>query len=864
MIDRFSPRLKRFAAACARRAAVRPKAVLAAAWGLAAACVALAAATLEVEPEATALIPADTPFLETYEAYKREFTYDRRTNIVVIDAPGADQAAAAQLNLQNALEEHGALFNAVRAPDSSEFMRRRALLYLETERLETLADRLLAAQPAIAVLAKDPSLRGVADIYEGAVARDAAEAPDLAEFLADAAERTLADAPPAASWSSLLLGAEAAPSRRLLLVQGRLDGAEQEVGGDTSRVIRSQAQALGLTAENGYRVRLTGRGPLSAEEVDGMIADIQRAGLISLALVAAVMWVGFRSSRMIATGVLTLLTGLAWTAGYAALAVGSLNLLSVVFAVLFIGLGIDFAIHFALRYREEAAFADGADRAAARTGGAAAGALTLCAITSAVGFLAFLPTDFRGLAELGLISAGGMVLALVASYTVMPALLTLLGADGLDEDKGRVTPGGVKIARWIDRRARAIRLGALALGVVAAGLSTQIAFDFNTLSLKDPNAESIAALRDLQEDGTLTAYSLSITAETPEAANAIAKRLSVLPEVATAKGPASLVPDGQDVKLAIVRDLAASLWPALNPAETRPALDAAGRLAAVQRLRATAAAAQGPQVERLAEALSAIEKEGEAAIAGYAERLTDRLPAVLQRLKDALQAERTTLADVPDALKARYVSDQGRGRAVATPTEDVRDFRALRRFVEAVTALYPDATGRPALEAGVGRIVTDAFLQAVATAAAAVFLLVWALLGSARAAGAVILPLALAASVLGGYSVLFDRPFNSTNVIVIPLILGLGVDNGLHFVMRWREETSLALLMRSSTPRAALLSGATTIASFATLMLSDNRGVAGMGEFLTIGVAAVLLASCLVLPALLLRENSAERLSVSP
>lgn len=863
MIDRLSPRLKRGAAACTRLTATRPKTVLAAAWALAGACLAFAALTLKVEPDATALIPADTPFLQTYEAYKHSFPYDRRTNIVVIDAPGADQAAAAQLALQNALQEHGGLFNAVRAPERSDFMQRNALLYLSPTTLEETADRLTAAQPAIALLARDPSLRGIAELYRRAIAQDSGQAPDLAAFLAEAAERTAAGEPPAASWSSLLLGEEAAPTRRLLLVQGRLDGAEQEVGGDTSRVIRAEVEALGLTEDEGFSVRLTGRGPLSAEEVDGMVADIQQAGLISLALVAVVLWLGFRSARMIGVGVLTLLTGLAWTAGYAALAVGSLNLLSVVFAVLFIGLGIDFAIHFALRYREEAAFADGSDRAAARTGGATIGALALCAVSSAVAFLAFLPTDFRGLAELGLISAGGMVLALIASFTVMPALLTLVRADELDEEKGRETPGGARFARWIERRARAVRGTALVLGVAAAAASTQIAFDFNTLSLKDPNAESIETLRDLQEDGTLTAYSLSITAESPEAANAVAERLSVLPEVATAKGPASLVPAGQEQKLAIVGDLAASLWPALNPADTAEPLNAEGRAAALADLRVTAARASGPEAARLDAALAGLQGAGEGAVAAYADRLTRHIPALLQRLKTALYAERVTLDDVPEELKARYVSESGLGRAVATPSEDLTDFRALRRFVEAVTALYPDATGRPTLEAGVGQIVTDAFLQAVATAAAAVFLLVWALLGSARAAGAVMLPLVLAASVLGAYSVLFDRPFNSTNVIVIPLILGLGVDNGLHFVMRWREETSLALLMRSSTPRAAMLSGATTIASFATLMLSDNRGVAGMGEFLTIGVAAVLIASCLVLPALLLREASAERLSVA-
>lgn len=861
MLDRLAIPLKRFGAAWVRTCARRPAACLGLALALAAGSLAAADMRLTFETDATALIPADTDFLQTYERYKRLFPYDRRVNIVVIDAPGADQAADAQRALAGALSGRDRFFNAVRTPDDSAFMRRNGLLYLPVERLEAVSARLLAARPAIAVLARDPSLRGVAAVYRLAGENDPEAARALADFLADSAARARNGAPLAASWSSLLLGPEAAPARRLILVQGRLDGDEQAVGGDTSRVIRETARALGLTAENGYRVRLTGRGPLSAEEVDGLSADLQRAGLIALALVAVVMWLGFRSFRLIAIGIATLLTGLAWTAGFAAFAVGSLNLLSAVFAVLFIGLGIDFAIHFALRFREEAAFGDGAVRALSRTGGACLSTLGLCAATSAVGFLAFLPTDFRGLAELGLISAGGIVLAFLASFTVMPALLALGRVDSLPDDKGRALPGGAALARWIPRWRRAILMTGLGVAVLGALLTTRIAFDFNTLSLKDPDAESIATLRDLQEDGTLTPYSLSVVTDTPEAANAVAARLSVLPEVASARGPASLLPEEQSVKLAIIADMAASLWPALNPERTVTPLSDAERAEAAADLRALAAGGDGAAAARLASALDGLigAPASAAVLADYEDRLTRYLPDLLTRLKTLLAAERVSLEDVPGAMKARYIGEGGHGRAVALPAEDLTDFRALRRFTEAVTALYPDAIGRPVLEAGVGDIVTRAFLQAIVGAAVIVFLLVWWMLASGRAALCVMAPLALSAVVLGGYSVLFDRPFNSTNVIVIPLILGLGVDNGVHFVMRLRDETSLGLLMRSSTPRAVLMSGATTIASFATLMLSDNRGVAGMGEFLTIGVVTVLGATCVLLPALFQRTGDASR-----
>lgn len=810
-----------------------------------------------MEPDVAALLPEDTSFLADYEAYKRIFPYDRRTNIVVIDAPGADQAANAQRVLSERLRaEHGALFNAVRAPGYDDFRATHGLLYLSVEELRAIISDAIRARPVLAQLSKDPSLGGIANLIEDGLSPQALEfgaAPELArlfDFITASANDLAAGKPNGTSWSTFFLGPKAAPMRRLILAQGRLDGPEETVGADTGSLIRREAVALGLTSENGFEVRLTGRGPLSAEETNAAIADVQLAGMISFAMLAIILWAGFRSFKVIFATLFTVAMGLTWTMGFATIAVGQLNILSLVFAVLFIGLGVDFAIHAALRFLEypqaktPAEAAEGSIRAGA-------GALGLCAVTSAIGFLAFLPTEYRGLAELGVISAGGMILAYGASLTILPATLILMGTTS---NGTRPLLGVETIVGLIGkpRLTRGLSIGALALGALLAAVGSQVGFNFNTLALKDPRSDAISAFADLQADGVATAYSLSIAFPNRTEAEAARANLSALPAVAAVEGPSDLVPDDQAEKLALIDELSIQLWPAIrnNRPWRAPAPDTA--VASLDRMKmlATRATDLPAPLDRAALALvAALEPlSGSKAAVAFDQRLASGIPPLVTRMQRALEADGITLDTLPNEERGRYLAPTGEARLKVLPNADLTDYRSLRVFVEAVSELHPNATGRPKLEYETGAIVVTAFLSAIGLALVAIGVVLSIVLRRARDVALVMAPLALAGAVTLGFSVLVQEPLNMASVIVLPLILGLGVDNGIHFVMRWRESGDVRQVLRGATIRAIAMSGLTTFASFGTLMIAGNGAISSMGVMLTVGIASILIAMLVILP----------------
>ena len=817
-----------------------------------------AAGSLRLQGDVTELVDSDASFLRNYDAHKASFPQHRRLNVVVVDGQTALQARAALDVLIAGMATRGNLFDDAYAPGTDLFLRRHALLYLEPAALEQLVDQLAQAQPALAILARDPSLRGLAQLFarvqeEGSDPR--ALAP-LAEIIAQSARDVSRGAGAPVSWAEILLG-DTAPTRQLIIFQGSLAGDDGQVARAQAAAVREIVTANGLVPENGVTVRMTGRGPLSSAELESAVSSIQTVGLVSLGFVAVLLWLGLGSLRAILAAITTLLVGLVLTAAFATFAVGSLNVLSLTFAVLFIGLGIDFAVHMILRRVREGAADD--VEAWSRVGRGLGPTILLCGLTTAIAFLAFWPTGFRGLAELGLISAMGMVIAVVMSFTFLPAMLELLrvrARAGHPEWKS-AWAGRAALADRIVRLSKPISVAAIVVLLGATILGVQVKFDFNSLNLQDHDSEAVATLVALHEDGTITPYTLTVAADDMAAADRIAERLREIPEVGRVKTLRDLVPEDQSARLALLDEAMILLGPAVMSGRVIPMPDMRERQAAVVDLIARGKALAGtfPQstFAKMSDALAALDgmsTDGEPA-AKLEALIAEDFVASLEMLRDALSAEPVSLESLPEALIARETGVQGQVRVVALPRDDLRDFAALGQFVRAVQADFPTASGRPALEAGVGEIVVDAFRQAFMTAAVAIFLVLVIALRSFIDGALVMLPLLLAAALTAGTMVVLGIPLNVANVIVLPLLLGMGVDNGLHVVGRFRETGSIAAVYRSSTPRAVLVSVLTTLLSFVALAFADHRGMASMGQLLAIAIGFILFATLIVLPALL-------------
>ena len=812
-----------------------------------------AAGNLKIDTDTAGMISEDLPFRQRYKAFRDAFPALSDNVVIVVDADLPDLADEATETLATKLRADRENFPLVFSPETSPFFVRNGLLYLDREALADLSDEIAESQAFLVKLAGDSSLRGLATVLTDAV--DGVEDKDQTARFATVLDNLTAVAtsvgqgkPSALSWRALIGGAQDdGATRRVIITQPRVDFTSLSPAAEAMDRIRGIAREAGLTPQNGVTVRLTGGVVISTEELESVTTGATNAGLVSLVLVTLLLAWGIRSLRLVLAILAALIAGLVWTAGFTTLAIGHLNLVSVAFAVLFIGLGVDFGIHFALRFREERLDAGDPDDVLRRTGRGLATPLGLCAIAAAISFFSFVPTDYRGLSELGLIAGVGMFIAFVATFSVIPAFLTVF------PPRATLTaPTARKSTPLPDRR---IAIAALVLGGAAAVTVPFARFDLDPIKLRDPSTESVRTFRDLAATAGSSPYTIELLAPSLSDAYAMASELRNLPEVDKTVTATDLVPTEQAEKLAMIDDLNIFLAP-LRLGGAAPAIDAGEREKAFAALRDTLARGAALEKTELAPAsarLNAALAELDTAEKGgaFEAAVFRHFSPQIERLKKTLDAGPVALKDLPPEILHRYLAPNGRARVQVYPVENLEDPEALKRFVEAVRRVAPDATDSPVEILEAGRAVVNSVVTAALISVFAVSLLIFLVLRSVRDTLLVLLPLLLAALYTVAATVLLSMPFNFANVIVLPLLMGLGVANGIHLVSRAREEKSGAVAFSTTTPRAVIFSSLTTIASFGSLAVSSHRGTASMGELLVLSIGLTLICTLVVLPALM-------------
>jgi hopanoid biosynthesis associated RND transporter like protein HpnN len=650
------------------------------------------------------------------------------------------------------------------------------------------------------------------------------------------------------------MGAQNGSPRALVLVQPALDFDRVRPARDAIDRLRELVAELESTAD--VRVRLTGTIALEDEELASVASGAVWTGLSSLALVGLVLWWALRSPVEIAISLITLLTGLVGTTAFAALAVGHLNLLSVAFAVLYLGLGADFVLHLFLRFRELRALGRNVDAALIETARGVGTSLLIAAVTTAVGFYAFLPTPFDGVSELGLIAGTGIMISLACSVTLLPALVTVIPAR-FDASPTATFP---RPPAWL-RRPRIVILIAAVLAVVSLFALPRVSFDGDPIHLRDPDSESVQALRDLAADGNAPLYDLVALADDSVTAQRWKREVANLPEVRRVVTLDSLVPEDQDEKQLVLEDIRLVMGPNFAALEEQPP-DPDSLQFELAELRSTLSARDAPgAAERsLLDAISALLADLEARGADASrERLRDLdadltagLARALERLAAGLQARPFERADLPPELTARYVNAQGQELIEIAPAENVADRDTAERFVASVRTMIPNATGLPVVYEEAAATVVRSFQLAFAYSFAMVFLLLFVFLRNVRDVVLVLLPIVFASAVTAAVTVLLGIPFNFANIITLPLLVGIGVDNGIHLVHRMRTEPpEHGDPLATSTSRAVVACALTTIASFGSLAFSPHLGMASMGQVLTLGMTITLLTTLLLTPAML-------------
>jgi len=624
----------------------------------------------------------------------------------------------------------------------------------------------------------------------------------------------------------------------------------------------------------GVNVGLTGEPVLEYDEMRQTGRDSMVASVVALVLGSVIFVVAYRQVWRPFKAALCLLLGLGYSLGFATLAIGHLNILTITFAPMLIGLAMDFGIHFISRYEEEMRNrrpeTEATERATALTGqGIISGGVTMAAA-----FLAMALTDFRGIQEMGIIAGCGVLLCLIPMMTCLPLLLRRGRQNLLDHQMGPTHQRRLEIEiLWL--RHPVLVVGAtLLLCAGAAFQFPRVHFDYDLLHLQSQALPSVIYEKTLIEATGIEATGSSslhseVVADSAAQAREYEKRIKRLPSVALVRSAAGYITEDQDRKLKLIRaikdDLAGIQFAPMDqsPVELEALSATLYSLTGYLRLGALLVRGTDPALARqlgslegaIAE-LRVVMLSGQPQIRLQLTRFQQAFFTDLHQTFEAIKSQDTTeplrSRDLPQTLRQRFIGVTGKYLLQVYAKKDLWHHENQREFLQELELVVPPdrVTGTPSQIYQYTTLLKNSYEHAAVYALIAITLAVWFQFRSLVAVALTLLPVVIGTTWLLGLMGLAGIPFNPANIMTLPLVVGIGVTNGIQILNRFAEEQEPSILAKS-TGKAVLVSGLTASAGFGSLMLANHQGIKSLGEVMAAGIAACTLATLMVLPALL-------------
>ncbi|TSA03111.1 MAG: hypothetical protein D4R76_05575 [Methylococcus sp.] len=821
---------------------------------------------LKVNTNTADMISLEVPFQKNRLTLEKAFPQDIGSGLLLIEGLTPEATSAAVDQITQRLTSDPAHFKDVVIPDGGPFFAREGLLYLSVEDLEDLSSQLAQAQPFIGRLAKDMSLESLLSLIKEALeASNQEDLPldlnPLLNTLNEALKAHLEGRPYDLSWRQLMTpkATGLGVTKRLVLFKPVLHYEEVMPAESAIKALDAViAETLQGTLKE-VTVRKTGEVVLEHEEMETISNGVSKASIASLILVCLTLWLAYRSFKLVIATFISLTLGLVFSLGFATVAIGQLNLISIGFAVLFIGMGDAYSSHFCLRYRELILEGTPPSKALRLTMSSTAPALLLSAFTAAIGLFAFIPTRYSGVAELGIIAGASMFIALFTTFTVLPALMKILPIN--PPKKALKGKDRSRLSNWPITHAITVRRITFVLGLLALGLMLGVEVDFNPINLRDPDTESVKTFKTLLASKDTSPMSLAALAPNEQEAERLKAQFEALSTVDQVRTLKDLIPEDQEEKIDLIQNLALIMGSGLEdfppPSGQHASINGlkALNLALEHRL---AKVPDDPILQALNETLkgflSAVKgwpADDEASrLQGLEHSLLGGLPKVIQDLGESLKAEPITETSLPPDLLARWRSPEGLYRLQIMPKEDLNHLNHLRAFIVEAQTVDPNVTDLPVTYLESMNEVITAFKEAFTIAFLATTIILLLVLRSLRDTLLVLLPLLLASLFTAAATVLFGVPFNFANIIALPLLFGLGVDSGIHMTHRLHAiQHEGGNLLDTSEAKGVFYGALTTIFSFSSLALTSHQGTASMGLLLSIGLLLTLICALVVLPA---------------
>jgi len=822
---------------------------------------------LDMSTSTTDMLSKDLHWRKLDIEYERLFPQFNDNILVVIEAKTPDQASDTAELLHSKFTSNADFFNDIYYPAILPYFRKSAFLFFELDELQDLSDRLASIQPFLGTLIEDQNLRGLFNMLSDAIqAKQDGEDVDIKPLLLEI-NLALEDKNHQVSWQRLMNPDDDIEDiyREFIVLQTKDNSTSLLPDEDIIEHVRASIESVKIADNSSIKVRLTGGTVLSYEELKSVSKANIQAILISLILVAIILSIGLGSILLVSACLITLLFGLIATTAFATATIGELNLISVAFAVLYIGLGIDFAIHLLLRFREEKLSITDSSHALQMAITHIFKSLILCAITTAIGFYSFIPTDYLGVAELGWIAGSGMFISLIFTFTLLPALLTFVHSKPKSNSPDKhINPVLEAIINIPYKHTKKVLLLAL---IIILGLSykfNSISFDTNTLNLQDPDNESVQTYRDLLKDSKTSPWSgilLKKNSANIQATKNDVESLSLVDDVVSLN---NFIPEDQEDKLFIIDDMNLLLG-TLTTSIQKPEINNEERLDIIKTLimKLESISADSMDEELLAlknnlqNLLIKLHASTNSEEINWLERqLLNSFPGRMQSLADALNAVEVDSGNIPTEIHERWVSDN-HYKLQVLPVENLNDNAAMKRFVKQLQAFNNNVIGSPVISIEAGDAVITAFKSAFTYAFIAITILLLLLMKIKADALIILLSVLIGGTFTFGFMLLFNIPLNFANIIGLPLLLGIGVDSGIHIADRFRQEQqSQRNIFMTSSSRGVIVSSLTTICSIGNLAFSSHQGTASMGLLLSLGLASMMISTMLILPSLLIWLDS--------
>jgi hopanoid biosynthesis associated RND transporter like protein HpnN len=833
------------------------------------------------------LVGSNKKYHQNFRRFKAEFpTQDDL--VVVVESEDAEKNRQFVERLGAKLEAETNVFHDVFYKGDLKMLGPKALLFVPDKDLAELSEKLKDFRPFIAQFTRTTNLLSLFNMacaqFRTAKQENNAENDSLAKAL-PAIERIITQAtaslrragtPPSPGITALFDPSEEAArqiyitfaSGRIYLVTAQ---APTEDLNKAAVVRMRQLVAETQTEVPGLNVGITGEPVLEMDEMAQSQKDTTVAAIVSVFLSALIFIYGYQETGRPVKATLCLIIGLGYTLAFATLVIGHLNILTITFLPILIGLAIDYGVHLISRYEEELRHGRSEEAALIKAMVYTGQGIFTGGLTTAGGFLAMGLTNFKGIQEMGIICGGGLLICLVPMMTMLPAMLLRGRQNVMDHEQGEIAEKRARIENlWLERPALTAGV-TLALCALAATQLHKMYFDYNLLHMQSDGLPAVVYEEDLINSTPKSVLFGAVTASNLQQAVALEQQLTNLPAVASVDSITTFLNEDQTNKLKMVGGIKQELAcvqfgnPDLKPVDVQELsgtlYSLRGYLGAALDVVRKDAPELVPQFNSLRDAIEDLRREmlrgdtnqvaaNALKLAMFQQSLFDDVRNTFEAMKSQDNRAPLSAADLPPALRDRFIGVTGKYLLMVYPKDDIWSRPVQKRFIEQVGRVYPDVTGTPVQLYYYTALLKDSYQQAAWYSLGAIAILVFLHFRSLLCVVLALVPVAIGSLWLGGLMGWLGVPLNPANIMTLPLVIGIGVTNGIHILNRYAEEQTPSILARS-TGKAVLVSGLTAMAGFGSLILAQHRGIHSLGCIMTAGLATCMIAGLTFLPALL-------------